>query len=203
MSDPGRHSRRYDAQSLYREDERQNVIATRIEVNGSSIERALARICDTVSRGETPLTTYSSIAGRDADVSVEHNYHPPADDETPPIVETTIYVEESYFAADAALTPVQYGVAPEAGPLAAETPADEPTRLSELGTGGRAIVETLEAVGRSVDGVQPYAPDSADDFDAICVGIYPNPPATAAFLAQFEVDEAIVYRPDRVAEGAT
>lgn len=179
------------------------MIATRIEVNRPSIERALERICDTVATGETPLTTYSSIAGRDADVSVEHNYHPRVDDETPPIVETTIYVEETFFTDGAALTPVQYAVVPESGPLAAETPADEPTRLSALGPGGRAVVDTLAAVGESVAGVEPYAPDAADGFDAICVGIYPNPPATAAFMAQYEVDDSIVYRPERVAEGAT
>lgn len=179
------------------------MIATRIELNRPSIERALERICDTVATGETPLTTYSSIAGRDADVSIEHNYHPPADDETPPIVETTVYVNEPCFSDDAALTPEQYGVAPESVALAADPPDDEPTRLSELGPEGRAIVDALLAVGESVAGIEPYVPTSEDEFDAVCVGIYPNPPATAAFLTQYAVDDAIVYRPERVAERAT
>lgn len=179
------------------------MIDARIELNRPSIERTLQRICDTVATGETPLTTYSSIAGRDADVSIEHNYHPPADDETPPIVETTVYVEESYFADDAALTPEEYGVAPESVTLAADPLADEPTRLSALGPGGRAVVDTLRDVAESVAGIEAYVPADEDTFDAVCVGIYPNPPATAAFLAQYAVDDAIVYRPERVAEGAT
>lgn len=178
------------------------MITERIEVNRPSLERSLERICDTVATGETPPTAYSSIAGRDADVSVEHNYHQPVDDETPPIVETTVYVEESFFDDDTELTPVEYGVVPESSRLAASEPADEPTRLSELGPEGEAIVETLAAAGESIAGVETYAPDD-ESFDAVCVSIYPNPPETAAFLVQYEVDDAIVYRPDRLAERAT
>lgn len=179
------------------------VIASRLELNRPSIERTLVHICDTVATGETPLTTYSSIAGRDADVSVEHDYRPPADDETPPIVETTVYVDESFFTADAALTPEQYGVSPASVEIAADPPAEEPTRLSDLGPNGRAVVDTLADVAESVAGIEAFVPAGEDGFDAVCVSIYPNPPATAAFLAQFAVDEAIVYRPDRVAGRAT
>lgn len=179
------------------------MIDERIEVNRASMERTLERICDTVARGETPLTTYSSIAGRDADVSIEHNFHEAADEETPPIVETTVYIDESFFEDGTDLTPDQYGVAPESVPLAADAPAEEPTRLSALGDGGRAIVDTLAAVAETVTGVETYVPEGAEGFDAICVGIYPNPPATAAFLTQFEVDDAIVYRSERITETAT
>lgn len=172
------------------------MIASRLELNRPSIERTLVHICDTVATGETPLTTYSSIAGRDADVSIEHDYRPPADDETPPLVETTVYVDESFFSSDAALTPEQYGVAPESVSLAADPPADEPTRLSELGPHGRTVVDTLADVATSVAGIEAFVPAGEEGFDAVCVSIYPNPPATAAFLAQFAVDEAIVYRPE-------
>lgn len=188
------------------------MIPSRIEVNRTSIERTLASIRRAVARGESPQSTYSSIADRDADVSIEHAPRP-ADDATPPLVETTVYIDESLFAADAQLTPVAYGLAdadarllapgwnPEPGADLAGASGNGPTRLGELGHWGLAVVKTLAAAASAVDGVEPYVHEGADRFDAVCVGVYAGYSESAAFLAQFAVDGGVVSCPGPAVEG--
>lgn len=190
------------------------MIPRRIEVNRESIERSLASIREAVARGESPGSTYSSIAGRDADVTVEHAARRAVGGD-PPLVETTVYIDAERFAADASLTPVAYGragrdarlLATDRGALpddgSADGSADAPTRLGELGHWGQAVVESLAAAAASVDGVEPYVHEGADRFDAVCVGVYDGYAETAAFVAQFAVDDAVASRSDQVAAGAT
>lgn len=189
-------------------------------MNRQSIERSLASIREAVARGESPGSTYSSIAGRDADVTVEHAVRRAVGDATP-LVETTVYVDASLFAADAALTPVSYGRAGRDARLLADDrgragerdalpddqsaagSADAPTRLGELGHWGLAVVESLAAAAAAVDGVEPYVHEGAERFDAVCVGVYAGYAETAAFVAQFAVDDAVVSRSSQRAAGAT
>lgn len=171
------------------------MITEPLTVSPTTVARVLNEMCDTVARGERPLTSYSAIAGKDGTVSIEHGYVGPAGTEVPPRIETTIYVPARRFEDDTSLTP-EVGDAPGSASLLADTGGGEPTRLADQGTAGTALIETVEAIAASTAHLSGYS-HGGDGFDPVCTEIYPEAPgsdASVAFRGYFEIDELIATR---------
>lgn len=171
------------------------MIAEPLRISPATVARVLNEMCDTVARGERPLTSYSAIAGKDGNVSIEHGYVGPAGGEVPPRIETTIYVAEPLFEDGTALTlPDRDGHGP--APLLAADAAAEPTRLADQGPEGTALIEALEAIAASTAHLSGHSPDG-DGFDPRCVDVCPasqESHASAAFRGHLEIDELIATR---------
>lgn len=171
------------------------MIADPLTVSPTTVARVLNELCDTVARGERPLTSYSAIAGKDGSVSIEHAYVGPEGAAVPPRIETTIYVPARCFAAGTALQP-ESGDAPSSAPIGADADGAEPSTLAEQGEHGTALVETLSAIAASTGHLAGYS-DGGDGFDPVCTEIYPPRPesgASVAFSGYLEIDELIATR---------
>lgn len=171
------------------------MIADTLTVSPTTVARVLNELCDTVARGERPLTRYSAIAGKDATVSMEHAYVGPEGAAVPPRIETTIYVPARCFAVETSLQPAS-GDAPESAPIRADSAGDDPSRLAEQGEQGRTLIETLSAIAASTAHLSGYS-RTGDGFDPVCTEIYPARPdsvASVAFRGYLEIDELIATR---------
>lgn len=166
-----------------------------LTVTPTVVARVLNEMCDTVARGERPLTSYSAIAGKDGNVSIEHAYEGPAGGGVPPRIETTVYVAESRFEAGTRLTP-RDGDVPETASVIAAGTDPEPTRLADLGSEGTALIETLSAIAASTAHLAGYSSDG-DGFDPVCTDVYSGGAggdASAAFRGYLAIDELIATR---------
>lgn len=171
------------------------MIAEPLTVSPTTVARVLNEMCDTIARGERPLTSYSAIAGKDGDVSIEHAYVGPAAGGVPPQIETTVYVDESRFEHGTTLWP-DGGLAAGSTSLLADDAGGPPTRLADLGSDATRLIETLEAIAASTAHLSGYSPDG-DGFDPVCVDVYPGDAGSeesAAFRGYFEIDELIATR---------
>lgn len=171
------------------------MIADPLTVSPTTVARVLNEFCDTVARGERPLTSYSAIAGKDGNVSVEHAYVGPEGAAVPPRIETTVYVPARCFDAGTTLQPAS-GDAPSSAPVEADGDGDEPSTLAAQGEPGAALVETISAIAASTGHLAGYS-DDGDGFDPVCTEIYPPRPdagASVAFRGYLEIDELIATR---------